>query len=447
MPVKKISKLFESNSIKKPFYSISAAGILLLFLVLMFSIIRRSFLGDVDHEQHIYFEIVFLLLLAVLAEVAVFYLKTQNVIILMVLGMIISPSFMEITWEFLHSLNLPFYITPHPPEIFLHENIIHIFAQLGAIILLFKVGLHSKIEKIFSKENLIVALAGILIPFAMGYIYASYTGGEFAYSMFVGAALSATSVGVTVAILKQLNVLSKKFSEVIIGAAVLDDILSLLLLSVVVNLANAQDTILQSVSTTFFTAIIFILGAIISGKYVIEYLDKKELGDKRFLLSMAFMLFFAYVAEVIKLSAIVGAFIAGIIINKSKHYEDLEEKTYGLEFLFMPIFFISLGILIDVKAIFSFFLPILIITVIAIFSKIIGCGGASLLSKLNINDSLIVGVGMVPRGEVALIIASIGLSQGILTIKEYSILSAMALLTSFLVPTILSSLIMKTQKL
>ncbi|MEM2131439.1 MAG: cation:proton antiporter [Candidatus Woesearchaeota archaeon] len=447
MPLKRIKKIIDKvdniklkeiniEEIKKPFYNISAFGIFILFCVLIFSIVRMSFLGEVDANEHLYFEIVFLLLLAVLAEVAVFYLKAQNVIVLMIIGILISPSFLNFSWNF---FNLPGEV----PKLFLNEHIIEIFAQLGAIILLFKVGLHSKIEKIFSKENLLVAFLGVLVPFFMGYLYAFFLSKNFVYSMFVGAALSATSVGITVAILKQMKVLDKKFSEVIIGAAVLDDILSLLLLSVVVNLSNSQGEIFKSVSTTFFTAVVFVLGAIISGKYVVDYLDKKELGDKRFLLSIALMLFFAYVAEIIKLSAIVGAFLAGLIINRSRHYKELEEKTYGLEFLFMPIFFISLGILVDVKSLFIYFIPILIITLIAIFSKIIACGGMSFLSKLNFKDSLIVGIGMVPRGEVALIIASLGLANNVLSVKEYSIISAMALLTSFFVPSVLSYLIKK----
>ncbi|MEM3374316.1 MAG: cation:proton antiporter [Candidatus Woesearchaeota archaeon] len=445
MPIRRIKKIINKvddiklkdldiEEIKKPFYNISAMGIFILFCILIFSIIRRSILGQVEPSEHLYFEIVFLLLLAVLAEVAVFYLKAQNVIILMILGILISPSFLNFSWDF---FNLP----GNAPKLFLNENIIEIFAQLGAIILLFKVGLHSKVEKIFSKENLFVALSGVLLPFFMGYFYALFLSKNFVYSMFIGAALSATSVGVSVAILKQMKVLDKKFSEVIIGAAVLDDILSLLLLSIVVNLANAEGEIFKTVSKTFFTAVVFVVGAIIAGRYIVEYLDKKDLGDKRFLLSIALMLFFAYVAEIIKLSAIVGAFLAGLIINRSRHYAELEEKTYGLEFLFMPIFFISLGILVDVKSIYFYFIPILIITLIAIISKVIACGGFSYLLKLNFKDSLIVGIGMVPRGEVALIIASLGLANNILSVKEYSIISAMALLTSFLVPTILSYLI------
>ncbi|MFH2020718.1 MAG: cation:proton antiporter [archaeon] len=436
-------KIPKPNLSKVPehFMRIASLTILGLFFVLILSLIRQSFFGIADPERHIYFEIVLLLLLAVLAESFVYYIKLQNVIVLMLLGIVISSSFLGMSWDYLYSLNL---VRAHePPILFHHTEIINIFAQLGAVILLFKVGLHSKIEKVFTKTNLLVAVAGIIFPFAAGYLYASSTGGNFAYAMFMGAALSATSVGVTVAILKELNVLGKRASEVIIGAAILDDILSLLVLSFVTNIISVESNASAIILSTFIRALIFILGALLFGKMFIKYLDRRDLDKKKFLISLAFMLALSYFAELIKLSAIVGAFLAGIILNKSRHYEELEDKTYALEYLFMPIFFISLGMLVDIKSLGLFFVPIIIISVIAVLSKSISCALVAYFSKMNIAESALVGIGMVPRGEVALIIAAIGLSMGILNPEQYSVISAMALLTSIIVPTLLSRIITK----
>lgn len=443
-PQKAIEKL-DQKQIKKQFVRISIFIVILLFFILILTVVRNSFFGEIDPAKYIYFEIVLLLLLAVLAESVVYYLKQESVVILMVLGMIISPTFLAMGWEFLHSLPLPIQLPAAVPVFFHHTEIIHIFGQLGAVILLFKVGLHSKIEKIFSKTNIYVAIAGIIIPFAMGYVYAIITGGNFAFSMFVGAALSATSVGVTVAVLKSLNVIKKKFAEIIIGAAILDDVLALLVLSVVVNLTDGSGGALASVVYTFLTAIVFILGAILTGKYIIKYIDRKEMGPKRFLLALSFVLFFSYIAEIIKLSSIVGAFIAGVILSQSKSCSQLEDKTFGLEMLFTPIFFISLGMLIDIKSIAMFIMPIFILTLIAVISKIIGPGIVAYLSKLNFSESLLIGLGMVPRGEVALIIAAIGLTKGILSNAEYSIISAMALLTSIIIPSFISFIVNKNR--
>lgn len=361
-------------------------GLLVLgiFVLLTISVVRTSIFGEVEGEKHIYFEIVFLLLLAVAGELVVAYTKQPSVMILMILGLFMSPSFLYLSWDVLHSLDLPFKIPANPPDILRLENILIVFAQLGAVVLLFKVGMHNKIERIFAFDNLIVAVAGIVLPFAVGYLYATYAGGSFAYSMFVAAALTATSVGVTVAILKEFKLLQERFAEIIIGAAVLDDIIGLLVLSLVINITGTSggESIITPLLLTLITAVVFLLGSVLAGNYFLKYLDRKEMSAKRFMLILAFVLFYAYFAEFIKLSAIVGAFMAGIILNKSKHRDEIEEKTYGLEMLFMPIFFISLGTLMDVNALATFFIPILILSILAILAKVIGCGIAAMFAKL-----------------------------------------------------------------
>ena len=414
------------------------ALLLLLFLILLFSVLRTSVFDSVEPEKHIYFEIVFLLLLAVIGELAVIYLKLPSVMILLILGIFMSQSFLEGAWGALSGAGLP--VGGEAPEILRLEEVIHVFAQLGAVILLFKVGLHNKIEGIFSRDNLLVALAGVIVPFAAGYLYATFEGGSFAYSMFLGAALTATSVGVTVALLKEAGFLNERFAQIIIGAAVIDDILGLLVLSFVINLTGGDGS-LAPLAFTAVSAGVFLFGSIVAGDYFIKYLDRKEMSPRRFMLALAFMLLYAYVAEFIKLSAIVGAFIAGVILNRSRHIKDIEEKTYGMEMMFMPIFFISLGILVDINALSEFALPILLLTLIAMLTKILACSGASLLAKLEKKEALAVGVGMAPRGEVALIVASLGLSTNVLNAAEYSVISAMALLTTFLVPPLLSRLL------
>ncbi len=404
------------------FLKMASFVIALLFMALVLYVVKDSLFGHVSEEKKILFEIVFLLLITVLAEAFVFYFKTEQVILLMLFGIMFSPSVLG-------------KLIPQFPTF--SNEVIRIFAELGAIILLFKVGLHSKVEKVFSKANLLVAASGILIPFAFGYFFAIGSG-NFSYAMFTGAALAATSVGVTVAILKNLNVLDKRFSEIIIGAAIIDDILALLLLSLVKNIGASGES---SILITIISSAIFITGAIVTGKYLINYIDRKDMGPKRFLLSIAYMLFLAYVAEIISLSAIVGAFIAGLVLNSSRNLHILEEKSTGLELLFTPIFFISLGLVVDVSSIFSGIVPILIITLLAVASKIIGCGIMAFATGSDVKEALVIGTGMVPRGEVALIVASIGLSSGILNSGQYSMLSAMALLTSFIVPLILPGVI------
>lgn len=421
------------DALFKKFFPYAVLG---LFLLLVFTVLRASVFGAADAEGHIYFEIVFLLLLAVLGEITVEYLKQPTVMILMVLGIAISPSFISFAWGFLP-------IGGSPPDVMRADEILSVFAQLGAIILLFKVGLHNKIEGVFAFDNLMVAVAGVIFPFAIGYLYASSAGGNFAYSMFVAAALTATSVGVTVAILKEFRMLEARFAQIIIGAAVIDDILGLLVLSLVLNVTGGELEIGQ-LALTAATAAVFLAGSLIAGKYFVGYIDRDwQSSSRAILLALALMLFYAYIAEFIRLSAIVGAFLAGIVLNRSRHIREIEDKTTGLELIFMPIFFISLGMMVDVQALWQFAIPIVILTAIAFFTKLVPCYLASLAAKLKQSDALAVGIGMVPRGEVALIVASIGFTAGALDVAQYSIISAMALLTTFIVPPLLSRVLKK----
>lgn len=428
-----------ANLVEK-YYPLVTLG---LFVLLLLTVIRTSIFGQVDPEKHIYFEIVFLLLLAVLGEISVVYLKQPSVMILMVLGILMSPSFLDVAWGAAKSFGLP--LPGSAPDILRYEDVIQVFAQLGAVILLFKVGLHNKIEGVFRADNLLVAVSGVVIPFVAGYLYASATGGNFAYSMFVGAALTATSVGVTVALLKEFGLMEQRFAQVIIGAAIIDDVLALLVLSFVINVAGGTGD-LAPLLWTGVSALVFLLGSVLAGNYFVKYLDRDWSSAKTFLLALAFMLMYAYIAEFIKLSAIVGAFIAGIVLNRSRHLKDIEDKTYGLEMLFMPIFFISLGMLVDVHALVEFAVPIIIITVIAFATKLFACAGASLLARLPKKEAILVGIGMAPRGEVALIVASLGLTTNVLTAGQYSVISAMALLTTFMVPPLLSRALQNPHK-
>ncbi|MGB9719613.1 MAG: cation:proton antiporter [Candidatus Anstonellales archaeon] len=442
--IKKIKRFADDKKITKTFYLVGIATIILLFAVLFLSIIRTSIFGYVDAEKHFLFEIVFLLLLAVIAETVVVYFKQPTVMILLLLGMILSQSFLTLFWPYMTWFGLP----PQIPEIFTNEHMVQTFAQLGAVILMFKIGLHNEIKRIFALENFVVAFLGVVIPFAAGYFYASYTGGSFAYAMFLGAALTATSVGVTAAILKEFGLLEKRFAQTILGAAVIDDILGLLVLAFVINIRTGMNAAaIEPLIGIFFWVVVFLLGGIISGQWFVKNkVDKGEFTDKRFLYAMALVFFYAYVAEYIGLSSIVGAFIAGLLINQSKNIEKISEKTYALETVFVPVFFISLGILVDIQALATFFIPIAVITGVAIVTKVVGCGIGAKLAKLSDIESLIVGFGMSPRGEVALIVALLGFTNGVLNSAEYSVIAAMALLTTLITPPLLKYLVQKIKK-
>ncbi len=448
-------RISEISRILTPYSGLLITG---LAILLFFSVLRASLFTDVPEEKKIWFELSFLLLAAVSAELIVVYLRQPQVMALLLLGIIISPSALEITYPAIASLitwlvstvgfsiNFPDQI----PHLVPTEGVVRVFAQLGAIILLFKIGLHSEIKQIFNSKNFVVGLLGIIVPFAAGYYFAIITGQSFTYALFLGAALTATSVGVTVAVLQEMNLLGRDFAKVILGAAVIDDILALLVLSLINNFPTELNSeTISPLFTVIATAFVFVVGGILVGKFIVKrYFDKELKGNKientTYLGVLAYVLAYAYVAEFIGLSAIVGAFIAGITLNYSRLTEKLFELFYPLEAFFTPVFFISLGMLVDIPALFDNLAPILIISIIAILTKIIGCGAGALLTGSKMKDALIVGIGMVPRGEIALIIGLFGLtavtSAGtpVLSETEYSIIASMAFITTVIIPWLLN---------
>jgi len=433
--------------------------VFILAVVLFLSAIRASLFSDIDEETRIWFEITFLLLAAVLAELLVVYLRQPVVMVLLLVGVIISPNAIDVFWptivDIINILLLTitsFQLPLTPPHIVPLEGTVQVFAQLGAIILLFKIGLHSEIKQIFNIRNFVVGLLGVVIPFVAGYYYAVWTGASFAYALFLGAALTATSVGVTVAVLQELGVMQKEYAKIILGAAVIDDILALLALSFVRNIPSSFDAAaLLPLITTLAIALLFLIGGIQIGLFVVrKYFNKiteENFSNRTFLVALAFLLMYAYVAEVIGLSAIVGAFIAGVTLNYSKIVHKINELMAPLEMLFTPIFFISLGMFVDITAVGEFWLPILIISVIAVATKFIGGGLAAKFMGVSTKDSMIVGVGLVPRGEIALIIGLYGLTattasgEPVLTVAQYTVISAMAFITTIIVPVMLQKII------
>jgi Kef-type K+ transport system membrane component KefB len=309
--------------------------------------------------------------------------------------------------------------------------------------------LHSEIKQIFNAKNFIVAFFGVVIPFVAGYYYAVAAGHTFGYAMFLGAALTATSVGVTVAVLQEFRLLEKEFAKIILGAAVIDDILALLVLSLVKNVPAALDaSALAPFAYTLGIAALFVIGGIKLGQYIVsKYFDDALVGEKLpntvFLGILAYVLAYSYVAEYIGLSAIVGAFIAGITLNYSRLTQKIFELFYTLEAFFTPIFFISLGMFVNLPALAENLLPVLLITLLAIATKLVACGIAARASGSGLRDSVLVGLGMVPRGEIALIIGLYGLTAigpdgaTLIGATEYSIIASMAFLTTIVTPWLL----------
>jgi Kef-type K+ transport system membrane component KefB len=348
-----------------------------------------------------------------------------------------------IIWEILIGIA----IGPSLLGLITYTESVRSFAQLGAVVLLFVVGLEFKIKDIFNVKYGIIGLIGVIIPWVGGFVLARFFGFDFISSVFVGTALTATSVAITANVLREMGKLKTEAAKAVIGAAVIDDVLGLLVLSFSMQIVNDSIEFFPFILIITEAVIFMILGSYIGRAYLSRLIEKfdvtklaKKFPETVFIFTMTLAFFYAMISELIGLSAIVGAFLAGVAFSNVtiKHGKDFKEGAEYLQIIFAAIFFVSLGVLADFHEV---TLPILwfliALTVVAFLTKIIGCYLGARIGRMTHKNSMIVGMGMVPRGEVAMIVALIGLNLGIIKQDIYVSLILMSLLTTIFVPLVL----------
>lgn len=334
-----------------------------------------------------------------------------------------------------------------------YTDLVQTLAHLGAVVLLFTIGLEFKIGDILKVRYFVIALIGIIVPALGGYFLASAFNYDFKASMFIGTALTATSIAITANVLREMGKLQTETAKAIIGAAVIDDVLALLALSVSEGIVTGEISAISILITTCKAAGFIILGVII-GKLLLSRLiiglDKTKIAGKYpesvFIFAIMVAFFYAMAAEYVGLSAIVGSFLAGASFAgvKLTRGSVFREGAEHLQIIFASIFFVSLGVIMDLHAITVGVLWfVLALTVVAMLTKVIGCGIPAFFQRMNVRDSLTVGIGMVPRGEVAMIVGLIGLTQGLVDQPTYSAIILMSLLTTIIPPIILRNWIFK----
>jgi Na+:H+ antiporter len=323
---------------------------------------------------------------------------------------------------------------------------LEVLAEIGAVLLLFSVGLETRVGdlKKVGRVAAYVGVAGVILPFILGAAWAVLAGFPTANAMFVAAAFVATSAGITARVLHDLGVLDRTESRVILGAAVIDDILAMLLLGVVtaiqrgrVDVAELVLVLLQAVG---FVAVIAVVGTQVMRR-TSPVLEAPINPLSPLTLTLALCLGLAFAASFLRLAAIIGAFLAGMVAAESQQRHTLERQVQVIMAFLVPYFFVITGAKVELGQLGS--LPVLgtllLVTVLAVIGKLLGCGlGALSLGK---KSALIVGVGMVPRGEVGIIVASLGQKAGAFTGTTYAVIIAMSLLTSVLAPPLLKILL------
>ena len=333
-----------------------------------------------------------------------------------------------------------------------HDVTIHLLSELGVILLLFLIGLETDLKKLMAVGGsaTAVAIVGVLLPLAGGFALGRFLGFPLMVSVFLGAALTATSVGITARVLSDLGHLKDPESQVILGAAVVDDIIGLVLLTLVGTLAGGGSLTVLGVGRVILVAFGFVILAIVIGSRLapalIRLIDRIEMSRGLFFSAIVFAFLLAYIAHAVGSAIIIGSFAAGLVLARTHRGKEIEREVHDVAQFFIPIFFVVVGAAVDLRSINPFdvdarrFLWIgLALTAVGIVGKV---AAGSVVWKKGLNRTVI-GVGMIPRGEVGLIFATIGLTSKLLSPGLYSAVALMVMLTTFITPPLLRRLLVQ----
>jgi Kef-type K+ transport system membrane component KefB len=312
-------------------------------------------------------------------------------------------------------------------------------ANMGAMFLLFRVGLEVKASELMRVGGTatMVATAGVIAPFLLGWGILILWGASQIEAIFIGATMVATSVGITAQVLASRGLLGERSSKVILAAAVIDDVLGLLVLAVVSSMArgkfNLAEILLTATLAIGFTVVLTIWGGKAMGKVVFRAQGNMHMADAEFAISLVLLFALSLFAVYVGVAAIVGAFLAGMALVE--HVEPrVHDLAHGVSELMVPFFLVGIGLHVDLRIFTSPSVVMLALAVLvaAVATKFVACGLAAW--RLGRVDALRIGLGMVPRGEVGMVVAQIGLSLGAIHQQTYGVAVFMAVATTILAP-------------
>ncbi|MDI6883790.1 MAG: cation:proton antiporter [Hadesarchaea archaeon] len=317
-----------------------------------------------------------------------------------------------------------------------------VLAQIGIILLLFLAGLSIDVEefKKSGKPAAIVAATGVITAFLLGFGVASLLNWAPLEAAFVGAILAATSVGITVRTLMDVHGLHTRVGMTILGAAVIDDVIAIVILGVLGGLAFGGLTSLGLAENIALIALFFIVVLFIGFKTMprlLTFVGRLRVEEVTLSIALAVVFLIGALAERIRIAALTGAFVAGLVMSRSPVAESLRAKVLTVGYgLFIPIFFVAMGARTDLGALTGACSLAVALAIIAMFDKVVGCGIGALASGFGVKDSLRVGVGMMPRAEIALVIAAMGASTGVIGAELLSMAVMVVLVTSLITPVL-----------
>ncbi|MDQ6707023.1 MAG: cation:proton antiporter, partial [Acidobacteriota bacterium] len=315
-------------------------------------------------------------------------------------------------------------------------------ADLGVMFLLFRVGMEVKSSELMRVGGTatLVAASGVVVPFVMGWGILAILGAPRVESIFVGAAMVATSVGITAQVLGAKGLLHLESSKIILAAAVIDDVFGLLVLAVVSSMArgkiNGLDIALTTILASAFVVIVAKWGSGAMKRLLPHVGRMTKAADAEFYFAICLLFALSLLATYAGVAAIVGAFLAGMAIGESVP-KRVHTLVHGTTELLAPFFLVGIGLHVDLEVVRHPVTVVLALLVLAaaVFSKFIGCGfGAARMGRV---AAIQIGVGMIPRGEVGMVVAQIGLGMGVITQPVYSVVVFMAVATTLVAPPLI----------
>jgi Kef-type K+ transport system membrane component KefB len=381
-----------------------------------------------------------ILLTAKLAGYLAIRLGQPSVLGELVVGILLGPSLLNL----LHS--------PMFDEELMTE-ILKLIGEIGILLLMFLAGLELHINELRStgKVSALSGTMGVLLPVLLGYLVGLLAGLTQEHAIFLGLSLGATSVSISARTLMELKQLRSRVGLGVLGAAVFDDILVILLLSIFFVLNSGTGGV-ESILLVFGRMILFFTLALLFGLWVLPLLVRwvRELPISQNVLSLSIIILLAFsiAAELIGgMAAITGAFLAGLMFARSPERENLEPRISALAYgFFVPIFFVDIGLSVDIKAIFPTIGFTLILILVAVVSKLLGAGLGARWGGFSWRESTQLGAAMISRGEVGLIIAAVGLSAGLESDSVFASIVGMVIITTLITPPILRSLFNKPEE-
>ncbi len=323
-------------------------------------------------------------------------------------------------------------------------ELIKALAEIGVIILMFLAGLETDVAE-FKKAgygSTVAALGGVILPMGIGTLFVWQTGAPLLVALFIGTVLTATSVSISAQTLRELGRLQSPIGMTILGAAVIDDVLGIVVLTLVLGLAAGTSGGIAAVGIVIAKMVAFFLISLMVGKRIIRPLltwtAKLPVTESLAAAALVFAFMLAFLAEESGVANITGSYIAGLLIGMTEFREQVTRRIEAVGYSFLvPVFFISIGLVAQVKSLGAGWTFVVVLTLIAVFTKIIGCGVGAKVAGFNFRDSLAIGTGMVSRGEIALIIASIGLARQLIDQPLYTAIVTMVLVSTIVTPPLL----------